>query len=376
MRRVALARPPPCFRRVVRRDSSFVRVGSRLVTVAILPSFAPAPSVRSLASRRPIAPVDAPPRRDLTAGVVSSRLVSSRRVASRRRREKFSNDTRFSSAIGSTRSKKDKVVDIDKMAAAAKAYAAAQRAKAEAEGCGGGDGGEDAGGRGDVAAGEKRKRDGGDDGRERATIMTTTNSTILTDASGATEDRPPFALKPDDPALLKRVQKVAEFVVKNGKKFEDVTREKQRDNRVEFSFLWPGGEGVDYYAWLKHCLKNGMNPETPPGVEGGGGFDAAKLAEAARRIAEAAAATESGGGRNAAQAAVTNANVDDDAKRASAAKTKTKTSAVVAAAAAAAPVPVVAKVGAWQAVKDAEGKTYYWNKDTGATTWDPPPGFL
>ena len=262
------------------------------------------------------------------------------------------------------------------MAATAKAYAAAQRAKAEAEGCGGGDGGEDAGGRGDVAAGEKRKRDGGDDGRERATIMTTTNSTILTDASGATEDRPPFALKPDDPALLKRVQKVAEFVVKNGKKFEDVTREKQRDNRVEFSFLWPGGEGVDYYAWLKHCLKNGMNPETPPGVEGGGGFDAAKLAEAARRIAEAAAATESGGGRNAAQAAVTNANVDDDAKRASAAKTKTKTSAVVAAAAAAAPVPVVAKVGAWQAVKDAEGKTYYWNKDTGATTWDPPPGFL
>ena len=27
----------------------------------------------------------------------------------------------------------------------------------------------------------------------------------------------------------------------------------------------------------------------------------------------------------------------------------------------------------WQAVQDDEGRTYYWNKDTGETTWEPPP---
>jgi hypothetical protein len=32
-------------------------------------------------------------------------------------------------------------------------------------------------------------------------------------------------------------------------------------------------------------------------------------------------------------------------------------------------------VGPWQAVKDATGRTYYWNRDTAATTWTPPDGF-
>jgi len=26
-------------------------------------------------------------------------------------------------------------------------------------------------------------------------------------------------------------------------------------------------------------------------------------------------------------------------------------------------------------VKDATGRTYYWNRDTAATTWTPPDGF-
>jgi len=38
------------------------------------------------------------------------------------------------------------------------------------------------------------------------------------------------------------------------------------------------------------------------------------------------------------------------------------------------PWPQVA-TGGWQAVKDATGRTYFWNKETNTTSWDPPPGF-
>ena len=36
------------------------------------------------------------------------------------------------------------------------------------------------------------------------------------------EPRPPFAYKPDSDALIKKIQTVAAFTVKNGQKFEDV----------------------------------------------------------------------------------------------------------------------------------------------------------
>jgi hypothetical protein len=78
------------------------------------------------------------------------------------------------------------------------------------------------------------------------------------------EPRPPFALKPANEAVLKKIQTVAAFTVKNGQKFEDVTRTKQVGN-PEFSFL-SGGEGEDYYNWLKYATKAGgfLRTGTPP----------------------------------------------------------------------------------------------------------------
>lgn len=41
----------------------------------------------------------------------------------------------------------------------------------------------------------------------------------------------------------------------------------------------------------------------------------------------------------------------------------------------AAPAPAPAKRNPWTEVKDAEGKSYYWNEDTNATSWDKPAEF-
>ena len=62
-----------------------------------------------------------------------------------------------------------------------------------------------------------------------------------------------------------------------------MTRAKQRGN-PEFAFLDPGGEGEEYYAWLRHALRAGIDPKKPPGVDPT--FDPVALAAAARKIAE------------------------------------------------------------------------------------------
>ena len=261
----------------------------------------------------------------------------------------FSNDERFSHVFDgavTAKPKGEKILDLDKMAAQAKAFAA-QRAKAEAEGksVGGGEG------EGDDAGGGKRKRKGGggsDGGAKKAAAGGARGD-------GGGEDRPPFALKPSNEALLKKIVTVATFVAKNGQKFEEVTKQKQEGN-AEFTFLF-GGEGEEYYKWLKYATKAGINPDAPPGATPG--FDPVALAEAARKIAEAAAAASSGGA---------------GAAGAGAASEQPAAAAAAAVPAAPAPAPVT-QAGGWQAVKDATGRTYYWNKDTNSTTWDPPPGF-
>ena len=123
-----------------------------------------------------------------------------------------------------------------------------------------------------------------------------------------------------------------------------MTRAKQRGN-PEFAFLDPGGEGEEYYAWLRHAARAGIDSKKPPGVGENAAFDPVALAAAARKIADAAAAAErqtKGGG--------------DAHEAREGAKGGTR-------------------VGPWQAVKDSSGRTYYWNRDTQATTWTPPDGF-
>ena len=58
---------------------------------------------------------------------------------------------------------------------------------------------------------------------------------------------PPIAAPPADPELHKCIDKLAEYVAKNGPEFEDMIRDKQHDNPV-YSFLF-GGEGHNYYRY-------------------------------------------------------------------------------------------------------------------------------
>ncbi|VDN08808.1 unnamed protein product [Dibothriocephalus latus] len=53
------------------------------------------------------------------------------------------------------------------------------------------------------------------------------------------------ALPPPDAETRNIIDKLAQFVARNGPEFESMTKEKQRDN-PKFSFLY-GGEFCDYY---------------------------------------------------------------------------------------------------------------------------------
>ncbi|XP_009802757.1 SUPPRESSOR-OF-WHITE-APRICOT/SURP RNA-binding domain containing protein 1-like [Nicotiana tabacum] len=76
---------------------------------------------------------------------------------------------------------------------------------------------------------------------------------------------PPPAPPPSDPELLKRIDKLIEYAVKNGPDFEAMIREKQQDNPA-YSFLF-GGEGHYYYRyklWMATRPSGGpFNPSFP-----------------------------------------------------------------------------------------------------------------
>lgn len=268
---------------------------------------------------------------------------------------KFSADERYSLVdFGvAKRHKRDEGVDIDKIAAAAKAFAAQKTAvSADAGGSSSGVGAHEAGG-GAPDSGSKRKRDGAPAADDDAAAKKTPPAPHAGFEPSTSGPPPPFALPPPDTTLAKRIETVAGFVRKNGQKFEEVTRAKQRGN-PEFAFLDPGGEGNEYYAWLRHASRAGIDPKKPPGVGENAAFDAVALAAAARKIAEAAAAaaaeqqTKEPGG-DAQEGAQQEGAQQEGAKG--------------------------PRVGPWQAVKDSSGRTYYWNRDTQATTWTPPDGF-
>jgi len=50
---------------------------------------------------------------------------------------------------------------------------------------------------------------------------------------------------------------MADYVVRNGPKFEDVLKEKQKDN-PKFGFLYEGSKYYDYYKFRIYALKNNL----------------------------------------------------------------------------------------------------------------------
>ncbi|GMH34261.1 hypothetical protein BSKO_02095 [Bryopsis sp. KO-2023] len=74
---------------------------------------------------------------------------------------------------------------------------------------------------------------------------------------------PEFTVPPQDPALVQRIAKLAEFVKRVGPHFVTLLKNKQKDN-PEYSFLF-GGEGADYYWWVLYCTVYGHSPDQPLG---------------------------------------------------------------------------------------------------------------
>lgn len=279
--------------------------------------------------------------------------------------EKFSTDTRYShldfARQGTAKKRKEEGVDIDAIAAAAKAFAA-QKAQQSSISTNDPDATSPSG-EGAPDSGSKRKRDAAapDDTSTKSRPASTTQTTHA-GFEPSTSGFPPFTLPPSDANLAKRINTVAGFVHKNGAKFETVTRTKQAGN-PEFAFLQPGGDGYDYYAWLKHANAQGVDPTKPIGMTADDSFDSAKLAEAARKIAEAAALNSSGkgdGDGTAGSGDGTAGGAANEGNKGTGTGNKGNKGT---------------RVGPWQAVKDATGRTYYWNRDTAATTWTPPDGF-
>ena len=140
--------------------------------------------------------------------------------------------------------------------------------------------------------------------------------------------QPPFALPPDDPNLARCVRCVARHVAAAataGMDLESETLARQA-GAPAFDFM-RGGAGGAFYEWCAWATFRGMDPGRPPGTEG---FEPATMEAAARRIAEAATEAE-------------------------------KTRAAEA-----------QRLGAWRAARDANGRTYFWNRTTGKTRWDHP----
>uniref|UniRef100_A0A0D9WTB9 CID domain-containing protein n=1 Tax=Leersia perrieri TaxID=77586 RepID=A0A0D9WTB9_9ORYZ len=75
--------------------------------------------------------------------------------------------------------------------------------------------------------------------------------------SAAAAPPPVAAPPPSDPELQKRIDKVVEYIAKNGPEFEVVIRDKQHEN-PDYAFIF-GGEGHAYYRY-----KLWLSPPRPP----------------------------------------------------------------------------------------------------------------
>ncbi|CAD6335774.1 unnamed protein product [Miscanthus lutarioriparius] len=76
---------------------------------------------------------------------------------------------------------------------------------------------------------------------------------------------PPPAAPPADPELQKRIDKLVEYIAKNGPDFEAMIRDKQHDN-PDYAFVF-GGEGHAYYRYMLWLLPRSPVPAPyPPGL--------------------------------------------------------------------------------------------------------------
>lgn len=74
---------------------------------------------------------------------------------------------------------------------------------------------------------------------------------------------PPPAPPPADPELQKRIDKLVEYIAKNGPEFEVVIRDKQHDN-PDYAFVF-GGEGHAYYRYKLWVVRPPPVAPYPPG---------------------------------------------------------------------------------------------------------------
>ncbi|KAK3131102.1 hypothetical protein QOZ80_6BG0502080 [Eleusine coracana subsp. coracana] len=74
---------------------------------------------------------------------------------------------------------------------------------------------------------------------------------------------PPMAPPPSDPELQKRIDKLVEYIAKNGPEFEAIIRDKQHDN-PDYAFVF-GGEGHAYYRYKLWVTPRPLAAPYPPG---------------------------------------------------------------------------------------------------------------
>lgn len=73
---------------------------------------------------------------------------------------------------------------------------------------------------------------------------------------------PGFALPPANGDLVKIIDKMVGFIVRNGPLFEESVRSREANN-PKFRFLF-GGEGADYYTWKVYAARHGLPDNAPP----------------------------------------------------------------------------------------------------------------
>lgn len=66
---------------------------------------------------------------------------------------------------------------------------------------------------------------------------------------------------PDD--VRNRIDRLVEFIQRNGVAFEDTVRQREHDN-PHFEFLKPGARFHDYFLWKKRQMCGGAAPHVPP----------------------------------------------------------------------------------------------------------------